>query len=274
MRKIPIILWGHAGSRSRNIAESSLLLDKFYRWIVKKSSAFIVYSYEDAKRMKMFMGSESIFVAQNTLDVNYLFKIRRKLDNIGRKLIKQSLNLRQKNYISFIGRLSPNKLVDELINVYVLAKNKIPDLGLIIIGDGEKRLSLEEFILNEKIEDIVFTGTLDDWRESGKYLYCSDVMVIPGAVGLSVNHSLSFGVPVITSEQNKDGPYHGPEIEYILDGMTGFKCKNGNHNEFVRALEQVFKNKKYFYNQSIKFCEGNLLLENMVNGIVDAIKFV
>ena len=273
VKNIPFILWGHAGSRSRDIVKSLLLKDKLYRWTARKSSAFIVYSNEDAKRLSGFIPIEKVFIAQNTLDVNHLFELRKILNKQGKRKIKEKLNLRENIYICFIGRLTENKMLDKLIRIFSSVKIKTPKLGLIIIGDGEKRVVLEELIHKEKIEDVLFTGAINDWEKSAEFLYCSDVMVIPGAVGLSVNHSLSFGIPVVTTKQSANGPYHGPEIEYIIDGETGFKCGKEDE-EMIEAIEIVISNKKDFYNQSVKFSEKKLVLDNMINGIIKAINYV
>ena len=42
----------------------------------------------------------------------------------------------------------------------------------------------------------------------------------------------------------------------------------------IEAIEIVISNKKDFYNQSVKFSEKKLVLDNMINGIIKAINYV
>ena len=65
----------------------------------------------------------------------------------------------------------------------------------------------------------------------GKYIYKyflkADILVIPGAVGLSIVHAFSYGLPIITSDNMK---IHGPEIELLTVGDNGdlFESENAN----------------------------------------------
>ena len=45
----------------------------------------------------------------------------------------------------------------------------------------------------------------------------SDAVVIPGYVGLAVNHAFAHGLPVITCQSE----IHSPEIEYIENDVNG-----------------------------------------------------
>ena len=49
-------------------------------------------------------------------------------------------------------------------------------------------------------------------------LYNADICVVPGDIGLTAIHSLTFGVPVITHDCFK---YQGPEFEAVKEGVTG-----------------------------------------------------
>lgn len=65
-------------------------------------------------------------------------------------------------------------------------------------------------------------GAINDNYLSALLLENADVHVIAGEVGLAIVHGFAFGLPMITCRPTPDGPYHGPEIEYLKDGYNGF----------------------------------------------------
>jgi len=273
-KKTPFILWGHGGSRKRSVSESLNVKDIIHRWMIRKADAYICYTDGIKDELSKITKSEKLFVARNTLDTETLFSIRSKLEKEGRESIKKRLGLNSKHYICFIGRLLADKKVDYLIDVYELVKQKISDTGLLIIGDGPVRTALEDYASGQGFEDIHFLGGIADWEQSGPYLFASNVMVMPGYVGLSVNHAFCFGLAVITQKSDKNGPFHGPEVEYIKDSKTGFFCKNGDKNDMAEKIIEVFENQSYFKEETVNYCKKNLLIKTMVTGMKEAIDFV
>ena len=139
--------------------------------------------------------------------------------------------------------------------------------------DGPEKEKLQRLAENEKIENVIFTGEISDWETSAKYLYCSDLMIIPQSAGLAINHAFSFGLPVVTQKDNPQGPFHGPEIEYVVDSQTGFICDHGNLEQMALCAEKIIGNKTAFTNQVGGYCCNNLRLETMVSGMVAAVNY-
>lgn len=273
INKIPFILWGHGGSRQRSVSESSDIKDILHRWLIRKADAFISYTDGIKKELSKITEDRKIFVARNTLDTEALFSIREQVEKEGRESVKKRLNLERKNYICFIGRLLEDKQPDYLVDVYELVKETHADTGLLIIGDGPAESYLKGYVAEKGLEDVHFLGGIADWEKSGQYLYASDVMVMPGYVGLSVNHSFCFGLPVITQMSDKNGPFHSPEIEYIIHGKTGFICPKGDKVKMSQAISKVFENKAIFNDEVTRFCRNNLMADTMVDGIKKAVDF-
>jgi len=66
----------------------------------------------------------------------------------------------------------------------------------------------------------------------------ADVTVIPGAAGLTVIHSLSYGTPVIT---HSDMDTQMPEAEAIAPGSTGFLFKPGDAVALSETISQCLR---------------------------------
>lgn len=273
IKKIPIILWGHGGSRKRSVSKSNTLKDKIHRQLIRSADAYICYTDGIKQELATITNPEKLFVARNSLDTDTLFQIRRQLECSGKKKIKEELGLGKNFYLCFIGRLLNSKRADQALEVYRKLRQHIHDTGLIIIGDGPEKKKLLAYAEKDKQGDVIFTGEITDWEISSRYLYCSDVMLIPQSAGLAINHAFSFGLPVITQENSIHGPFHGPEIEYITNKQTGFICAHGDIDQMAACAKQIIENKAYFTNQVDAYCKNYLSLEIMVNGMVNAIDF-
>lgn len=271
---IPLIFWGHGGSQKRNVATSNKWQDKLHRWLIRNCSAYICYSDSIKEKLAEIADRYKLFVARNTLDTDSLSAIKKQLKNAGKQTVKEELQLKKKYHLCFIGRLVTEKQMDYALDVYEIIRQSRQDVGFIIIGDGPERSALENQVNEKKLKDVIFTDAISEWEKSGKFLFCSDVLINPGEVGLSVNHAFCFGLPVVTQKKGEIGPYHGPEIEYVVNGQTGFLCDNGDKEQMAQKIIEIFKNDLYFGHRASTYCKQNLSLRIMIDGIKDAISFV
>ncbi|MCS4098006.1 glycosyltransferase [Salinibacter ruber] len=268
---IPIVLWGHGGSRKREVDKSNNLKDYIHRGLIRVCDGYICYNGRIKSMLSNFVNRKKLFVANNTLDTERLTAIRRKLENNGKNEVKKNLNLRNKNYALFIGRIISDKRVGRFIDIIKNLQKEV-DIGGLIIGDGPKKHELERRVKNENIEDIYFLGAISEWKKSAPYIYAADVLLNPGYIGLSANHAMCFGTPVITIQKGKDGPYHSPEIEHIDHGNTGIIVKKDNIHTLSRAVKQCIDRNEYFYKRTTSSVEKKLSVKNMVRGFQRCIK--
>jgi glycosyltransferase involved in cell wall biosynthesis len=117
-----------------------------------------------------------------------------------------------------VGRLIPAKKVDVLVDGFQKAlSGLISDTKLIIVGDGPERARLAALVENYGIADRVeFRGEILDNVALAPLFAESLLTVSPGYVGLSVIHSLAFGVPVLVA----DNEPHSPEVEVLVPGRN------------------------------------------------------
>lgn len=120
-----------------------------------------------------------------------------------------------------VGRLTADKRFDGAIQIFRKVREDHPDAALTIIGDGPERAALERLAGPDLGRGITFAGALHGERNLAPHFAGADVLVMPGAAGLSVNHALGYRLPVIAFARVPDGPRHHPEIEYVVDGVSG-----------------------------------------------------
>jgi glycosyltransferase involved in cell wall biosynthesis len=122
------------------------------------------------------------------------------------------------NTVIFVGRLAPHKHVDHLLKVIKSLKNQIPDILLIIVGNGVEKEKLESLTYRYKIENNVkFLYNLDYLELIGE-IKKSNVLALPSTregFGMVLAEANACEVPVIAYAS-------GGVVEVVEDGFNGF----------------------------------------------------
>jgi len=270
--KYKIILWSHGYNRKKGFNPKKNFSDKLRAYWMNKADAIILYGYKGKKMIEPFtLNREKIFVAPNTLDTNKLLEIRNKLEKTGEENIKKELGLKEKYNLIFLGRLLKEKEPEKLLDIL---SDKLKSIELHFVGDGPLYSKL---LRKSSGLDVRFWGSIADNIFLGKLLFSSDLLVIPGCIGLSVVHSFCFDCPVITQKKSNNGPFHGPEIEYVVDGQTGFTIEKSNNEKMINTILNYLLAPNDVKNQFKKnireILENRCSIENMVTGFKKAINY-
>jgi glycosyltransferase involved in cell wall biosynthesis len=117
----------------------------------------------------------------------------------------------------FCGMLDPVKDIPFLIESTKLVKTEVPEFHLIIAGGGADA-SLAQEAASASEGWIHFVGPKFG-AEKALVLKMADVFTLPGRVGLAILDAFAAGLPLLTT----DIPIHGPEAEYMEEGVNGVK---------------------------------------------------
>ncbi|MBN2214926.1 MAG: glycosyltransferase family 4 protein [Bacteroidales bacterium] len=271
---VKFVLWGHGYNRNFGFDPKNSFSSKIRLFYLKYSDAVILYSYDAKKELSKYVNAEKLYVAPNTLNTNALLKIKDNLNSLGENYVKQQIKFIHDYNLIFIGRLLKNKLPDVLIAVYEkLAPVLNNNVAIHYIGDGVMLPMLKRIVHQKQYEEnIFFHGEIHDDFIIGQILFASDIMVMPGYVGLAVNHAFCFDCPVATYKQGQNGPFHSPEVEYIEDSKTGFLAESYNLDDLSKKIldyltnpdlqEKMKKNINYLIRNK---CSIN----NMLQGFLD-----
>ena len=102
-------------------------------------------------------------------------------------------------------------------------------------------------------------------------------MIIPENVGLSLNHAMAFGCPVLSCKEKPQGPKHGPEIAYLRDGVNGFLVDDGDAKEIAKVVSDYFSHEKLqseLYAGALHTIYNEVTIKKMVDGFCEALTFV
>jgi glycosyltransferase involved in cell wall biosynthesis len=138
----------------------------------------------------------------------------------------------------YVGRLAVEKDLDTLIRALSLIHRRNRSRGLDLAGDGPLRNELLALVQAHGLEELVsFRGSLgvSELREAYAEAAC---LVLPSKSepwGLVVNEALSYGCPVVVSQNCGCVP------ELVKSGITGFAFRTGDHVDLARAMEAALE---------------------------------
>jgi glycosyltransferase involved in cell wall biosynthesis len=133
-----------------------------------------------------------------------------------------------------MGRLSPVKGFDVLIQAFALASARTPHWHLDIWGQGPERPSLEELAGNLGMgEQIKFPGVterpFDILRDADLFILSSHAEGFPNALA----EAMACGLPVISTR------FGGAADDMITDGLDGILVPPGNPEALAEAMVQL-----------------------------------
>lgn len=140
------------------------------------------------------------------------------------------------------------------------------------MGDGALRNNLQEYIKENEIPDVYFTGFVNQ-EDISRFYAISDIFVLPSIFeswGLAVNEVMCFGIPVIVSDKVGCGP------DLVKSGENGYIFKSGSYEELAKYLKILLldeERRKSFGDKSLEII-SKYNYEVCVEGILKALSYV
>ena len=231
--------------------------------------ALIAYSEKGAcDYNKLGYPREKIFIAPNSVSGEQaelmLKKIEEKTGCLGQW--KKDLGLSDYPVILYVGRLGPEKRVGDLIQA---CSRLTASCELLIVGAGSDRTVLEDLAAQ------VFPQTRFLGRRTGKDLaLCfggSDLFVLPGAGGLSIQEAMLYGKPVVVAEGD------GTQGDLIREGVNGFHVRSGDIDYLARIIDVCIKDRDHLCKmgkESRRFVEEKYNMDIMLRAFIHTLNFV
>lgn len=173
--------------------------------------------------------------------------------------------------ILYVGRLVAEKKPQLLLEAFIRVMSELPsDARLKFVGAGPQQPLLEKMAIERGVgKRVLFMGHVGGYADIRKEYETALVCVSPGYIGLSIIQALSFGVPMITGD---DEP-HAPEIEAAIEGENSLFFRSDDPEDLARAISAVFKQKERWTDRrrSISaYCAENYSAEKMAQGLSEA----
>ena len=159
---------------------------------------------------------------------------------VSNPIIKPETIINNKKYtLLAVGRLHELKRFDLLISVFNKLVIKHNNWQLVILGEGEKRIKLEQQVKQLNLQSKVFfsgsVGNLDHWYKH------ADLLVLASkyeGFGCVLIEAMAYAVPAVSF----DCPT-GPK-NIITHGVDGLLVEDGNKKELFKYLDKLISNKE------------------------------
>ena len=172
--------------------------------------------------------------------------------------------------ILFVGRLVPKKAPLLLVRVFADVLKKVPDAELIMVGEGPLRGAAEKLAMRLHAP-IVFVGSQTSF-EVLAHLREARVLCLPSVTaangdaegfGLVLLEAQAAGVPVVSSAL-------GGSTEGLIDGVTGYRCSEGDRAMLAERLVSILVNDALAENmstQGISFVKDRFSLKKLTSDL-------
>jgi glycosyltransferase involved in cell wall biosynthesis len=231
-KRIGIVWWGHGSSKHpKRLMEA--LRWQIMRWV----DAILLYTNAEVHNyIERGFPRHKLFATNNTIDLQPIdeaisYWTSKRLADF------RSVHLLNKPFVVYCGRLKPDSRVDLALRAITKLWQQGKGCEMAIIGDGAIRNDLESLAATLGISNkLRWLGAIYDQRELAPWFLCADAFVYPGPIGLSLIHSMAYGLPVITHGNRQN---HGPEIAALRDGENGLLFREGDVDSLAVALNSL-----------------------------------
>ncbi|WP_178991313.1 glycosyltransferase [Winogradskyella schleiferi] len=228
------VVWGHAWPRAGSESKSDVV-----RHLMRKlGSEIIVYTKTQAMELQLKMPNKIINAAPNAL----YFK----------KDMATSFNSEKINHLIYVGRLSKPKKAFFLVKAFHNVLIQLPETAnLIIVGEGEEKPLIENYIREHKITNrVLIKGHVSNIEKLKEFYSEALFSISPGYVGLSITQSFSFGVPMIISKHEN----HSPEIEASQNEINSLLFDTDNIASLGETIVEVYNHKSIWIAKRQEIC--------------------
>lgn len=272
VHKKPIILSGY-GYRPQNLSNIFWKSKEYLRrYLLKSVNAIIVYTEHGREEcVRAGIKPEKIFVSRNTLDTEYLISLENTIQSEELNTLRQRFKLSDRPVLLYVGRLITVKLIDILIDTFQRLRETTLKPVLLIVGEGPEYKSLLERV--KKLENVHLLGPIYNERELARIFLVSDLLVIPGRVGLTCVHGFCYGVPIITTAH---GVEQSPEFEYVKHEENGYLVSEPRAELYSDIIAYLLNNPHKLNKMRINARQTaqSLTMTNMVSEFINAVKYV
>lgn len=204
---------------------------RLFRLICTLPNAIAVNSYlaEEQLRGLGWLTDERVQVLLNVID----------LDEFDAKAaeVPQLDGADQTQNVFFVGRFVQQKRLDWLLTAFAQARERVPDLHLYLVGDGDKRPTVEQMATDLNIrEHVTLLGRRSDVPGLLKN-HATMLALVSEEEGFPnvVMEAMAAGKPVVATRA-------GDSNRIVEDGDTGFLVEIGDVDAIADRIAQIGEN--------------------------------
>jgi|MTBAKSStandDraft_1061840.scaffolds.fasta_scaffold01661_14 glycosyltransferase involved in cell wall biosynthesis len=231
-RRIPIICTLHGWTSTRSFTRM-WFYEKLDKYFIRFFDAVVLVTAGRYGNRTVIQFNPSGATLKEFLIENGIPEIQFENDN---DYIQSSTEKNKSFIIGAIGRLSPEKGFNYIIDAMVQLSRLSDDYKLFVLGEGGERQNLENKVKEYDLQDKVFF--LGYRNKAYNYLKKFDVFVLPSLTeGLPITllEAMQAGIPIIATRV-------GGVPEVINDGITGLLVDPENSDQLAQKISFIRNN--------------------------------
>jgi len=262
-KRTKYIIW--AGSTLANQETRSWLRKAQRKVLLKQAKGVIAYGSQSRDYfLSMGVPESKINIAINTVDTKYFAEETAKIRKAG-------VAPDERSHITYIGYLVPRKNLYRILAVVKQLLHSRENFVLDIIGDGEDRENLKNFVMQNNLAGHVTFHGFKQKEELPHILATSKCFLFQTDFdiwGQVLVEAMAAGVPCISSV------WAGATYDLIQEGVTGFAMDFGDTEKVADKVKWILDNeeeaKRIGENASV-FVAENASIRNSVSGFLEAL---
>ena len=181
-----------------------------------------------------------LFATGNTIDLESIKKANICWPELKLEAFKKKNGLMNKKVLLLCGVLREKVRLQQLLEALSDSRLSKKEVVLIVIGDGVCKEKWKLLSSSLKVDcKVIWVSAIRDQMKLAPWFLSADVFVYPGAIGLSLLHAFSYGLPVLTHGNVKN---QGPEYEAMNNGVTGLTFRENDVKDLAEKIEYMLNN--------------------------------
>jgi len=212
-----------------------------------------------------------ITTVQNAIDTSEIREQIRLIPELRKDELRSQLGIPSSALLGiYCGILDKVKKIPFLIEAAGQIKQRVDNFHLLLAGGGPEQAPVEAGI--KALPWVHFVGPRFG-KEKAELLAISDLMLMPGAVGLVILDAFAAGLPLLSTRL----AIHGPEMEYLEEEINGL-VSEPDVRAFAAMAATVLHDRKKLdrLQMGARIAGGKYTIENMTanfcNGIQDCLR--
>ena len=234
LNKKVIIKFGNSGYFGDVETSNRTYRGRLALWILRKWANVVVTLSEEMEKELLGAGFPPNRIVRMVNGVD----VKKFTPPVDRLAAKESITMTGRTVLLFTGRLEPQKALDILLLAFQCAVKNIPNLHLIIVGDGSERDKLLEMIVDLGIQSqVTLIRYVEDIRP---YLNGSDIFVLPSlieGISNSLLEAMASGSSCIATRVGGSG-------EVLGGGAYGLLIEPNNVGQLSDAISRFASNQE------------------------------
>lgn len=233
----PVIIWGQMHTAGAGRLPEMLRLAW---WRLFKS--ILVYTEDEARSLRNKWKGKAVNSINNGLNLAAIDDAVSAWPSERLARWKRCQGIEDRRLILSVARIVAKNRFDLMIAALPELLSHFPDLLWIVIGDGPQRAQWWSQARAANVcHHMKWIGETYSERDLAPWFLSSEVLVHPGAIGLSMFHAFAYSLPVITHGNAKN---QMPEFSALKDGLNSLTFIEGDVRSLNRCLRTLIGNSR------------------------------